>query len=166
MPAAPARPWLCIALVVVAAIVTVNVLSDLNVFFDPPEVPPRFRLAQWLLYAKIAIVPLPALAALVFAGLGRLRHAIVALAAILLLTFTLDDVPLVLLHGAELNAGGLSGLYALMKFVAFPLLAIGAIVFVVRNERLALACVLVSLPTILGVLAVATFGIDVLIYGF
>ncbi len=166
MPAAPAWPWLRIALLVVAALVTSNALSALIVFFDPPEVLPRFRLVQWLLYAKIAIVPLLALTALVFAGLHRLRHAIVALAAILLLTFTLDDMPSVLLHGAELNAAGLSGLYALMQCVVFPLLAIGAIVLVVRNEHLALACVLVSLPTILGMLAVVAFGIAVSIYGF
>ncbi|MGC2410707.1 MAG: hypothetical protein WA441_12105 [Methyloceanibacter sp.] len=53
-----------------------------------------------------------------------------------------------------------------MQLVVFSLLAIGATVLAVRSDRLMLASILVSLLTILDVLATVACGIGSLIYGF
>jgi hypothetical protein len=49
--------------------------------------------------------------------------------------------------------------------IAFPLMAACAIALAARGQRLGLATLLVSIPTLYGVFAVIAFGIGVILYG-
>ena len=90
-----------------------------------------------------------ALAALVLATVGRLRYAIMALGALVLMTW-LNYMPSVVRHG--LDFGGVAAFETPVRIIAFPLMAACAIALAARNQRLGLATVLVSIPTLFGVL--------------
>jgi hypothetical protein len=167
MAAAPARhPWLRVILAAVAAIEFADALSGLtNIFLDYHHDTAYLRFAQALLSVKLALAPLVAGAALVFAVAGRLRAAIVALAALVLLSFVLDDVWSIPLHGFELTPD-FGGLTAFAYYIAFPLAAVAAIVLALKDRHLALATALVCVPTVFNWLGVAAFAIGVMIYGF
>jgi hypothetical protein len=108
---------------------------------------------------------LAAIAALVFALTGRHRHAIIALVVLILLTW-LNMLPSVALNWETFPGSGAPGALALIEIVGFPLLAAAATVLALRNQRLGLATVLVSLPTIINILSVAAFAIGMMMYGF
>ena len=50
--------------------------------------------------------------------------------------------------------------------IAFPLMAACAIALAARNQRLGIATVLVSIPTLFTLFFVIAFAISVAIYGF
>ena len=113
---------------------------------------------------QLAISPLIAGAALMLAVTGRARHAIMTLAALILVRWA-SDLPSIAIHGWELSAdyGGIT--VALARF-GQPAIAIAALVLAIKNRRLWLATVFVSLPTVMAWAGVVAFGIAVSIYGF
>jgi hypothetical protein len=165
--AAPIRPprllGLYLLLIIVAAIEAFDGLSHAPTLFgDMSKIPgPGFGGA--IIKAYIASHPVLALAALAFATTGRLRYAIMALGALVLMDW-LNYMPSVLLHG--LDFGGLSAFQTPAQIIAFPLMGACAIALAARSERLGLATMLVSIPTLFNVAAVIAFGISVILYGF
>jgi hypothetical protein len=121
-------------------------------------------LAGTLTTAQIASHPFLATATLVFALIGRVRDAIIAMAAILAMNW-LSEMPSVVLHGFELD-GPASGLLVLSHIVVYPLMAACAIALARRGERLGVATTLVALPTLFTWAGVTAFAIAVSIHGF
>jgi hypothetical protein len=76
----------------------------------------------------------------------------------------LNFMPSVVRHG--LDFGGVSAFETPVRIIAFPLLAACAIALAARGQRLGLATLLVSIPTLYGVFAVIAYGIGVFLYGF
>jgi hypothetical protein len=154
---------LYLLLIVIAAIEAFDGLSHVPTLFgDMPQIPGP-GVGGAIIKAYIASHPLLALAALAFATVGRLRYAIMALGALVLMTW-LNFMPSVVRHG--LDFGGVSAFETPVRIIAFPLLAACAIALAARGQRLGLATLLVSLPTLYGVFAVIAFGIGVFLYGF
>jgi hypothetical protein len=116
-----------------------------------------------IIKAYIASHPVLALAALGFATIGRLRYAIIALGALVLMTW-LNFMPSVVRHGLDFN--GISAFETPVRIIAFPLMGACAVALAARNQRLGLAAMLVSIPTLYSVAAVIAFGIGIFLYGF
>jgi hypothetical protein len=89
------------------------------------------------------------------------RYAIISLAAIAFMTW-LNYLP----SGDGFELGNLSGFEAPVRMIAFPLMAACAIALAARNQRLGIATVLVSIPTLFTLFFVIAFAIGVAIYGF
>lgn len=91
---APSHRWLRLLLVLVAALEFLDALSGVsNIFTDYHHDTTLLRFAQALISVNLALAPLLAGAALIFAALGNIRYAILALAAITLATWVLDSLP-------------------------------------------------------------------------
>jgi hypothetical protein len=116
-----------------------------------------------IIKAHIATHPVLALAALVFAATGRLRPAIIALGAVVLMTW-LNYMPSVVLHGMEFR--GVGAFETPAQIIAFPLLAVGAVPLAARDRRLGLATVLVIAPTLFNVVGLIVFAVDIALHGF
>jgi hypothetical protein len=87
---APSHRWLRLLLVLVAALEFLDALSGVsNIFTDYHHDTTLLRFAQALISVNLALAPLLAGAALIFAALGNIRYAILALAAITLATWVL-----------------------------------------------------------------------------
>ncbi len=125
---------------------------------------PLLIFAQALGMAKLALALVIAAAALVFAIIGRLRPAIIALAALVLIAW-LSDLPSVFIHGLELSTDIMGLQLFVLRFI-YPVIAVVTLVLALRNKRLVLAGVLVSVPTLIAVAGVFAFAIGVSIYGF
>ncbi len=154
---APRLLGLYLLLIIIAAIEAFEGLSG-----DMSEIPGP-GLGGAIIKTYVASHPLLALAALALATAGRLRYAIMALGALVLMNW-LNYMPSVVRHG--LDFGGLSAFQTLVQIIAFPLMGACAIALAARKERLGLATMLVSIPTLFDVLAVIAFGISVFLYGF
>ena len=163
----PIRPprllGLYLLLIIMAAIEAFDGLSHVPTLFGDMSKIPGAGIGGAIIKAYIASHPLLALAALAFATVGRLRYAIMALGALVLMTW-LNYMPSVVRHG--LDFGGLSAFETPVQIIAFPLMGACAIALAARNQRLGLASLLVSVPTLFNVLAVLAFGIGVFLYGF
>ena len=134
-----------------------------TLFGDMSEIPgPGF--GGFLIKAYIASHAPLALAALLFAAIGSVRYAIIALGAVVAMTW-LNTMPSVLLHGLEFNSG-FSALQTTAQIIAFPLMAACAIALAARNQRLGLATALVGIPTLFNVLGIIAFAIGVSLHGF
>jgi hypothetical protein len=160
---APRLLGLYLLLILIAAIEAFDGLSHVPALFGDVSEIPGPGLGGAIIKAYIAAHPLLALAALAFATVGRLRYAIMALGALVLMNW-LNDMPSVVRHG--LDFGGLSAFQTPVQVIAFPLMGACAIALAARKERLGLAALLASMPTLFGVLAVLAFGISVFLYGF
>ena len=160
---APRLLGLYLLLILMAAIEAFDGLSHAPTLFGDMSEIPGPGVGGAFIKAYIAVHPLLALAALAFATIGRLRYAIMALGALVLMNW-LNYMPSVVRHGLEF--GGISAFQTPMQIVAFPLMGACAIALAARNQRLGLATLLVSIPTLFGVLAVIAFGISVFLYGF
>jgi hypothetical protein len=159
-----ARPWLRAALIAVAGIETLIALTAFDgMFIDWNHPSTLLRLSQALTTLKIAAAPLLAGMALLFAIKRRLRDAIVTLAALVLATW-FAELPSVLIHGLELSASIIGAILFIERLV-YPAMAAAAVVLVVRNERLGLAAVLVSLPSIVSWLGALAFAAGIAIHG-
>jgi succinate dehydrogenase hydrophobic anchor subunit len=80
---APPHRWLRVVLVLIAALEFLDALSGVqNIFTDYPHPTAFLRFAQTLTSIKLALAPVIAGAALIYAALGNVRHAILALAAL------------------------------------------------------------------------------------
>ncbi len=161
---APPAPlgWLRIALVVIAGVETWLALDDFPGAFDLLGAPLSF--AQFLINARLAVHPAFAIAALVLAAAGRVRAAIMVLAAYILANW-LSEVPSFVRFGIEWNWTSV-GLSLFAQQAVFPLLAVAAIVLARHNKRLWLATLFVALPPANLILGVIIFTIAIAIYGF
>jgi hypothetical protein len=160
---APRLLGLYLLLILIAAIEAFDGLSHVPALFGDMSEIPGSGIGGAIIKAYIAVHPLLALAALALATIGRLRYAIVALGALVLMNW-LNYMPSVVRHGLDFK--GLSAFETPMQIIAFPLMGACAIALAARNRRLGLATLLVSLPTLYGVLAVVAFGIGVFLHGF
>jgi len=160
---APRLLGLYLLLILMAAIEAFDGLSHAPVLFGDMSEIPGPGVGGAIIKAYIASHPLLALAALVFATIGRLRYAIMALGALVLMTW-LNYMPSVVRHGLDFN--GISAFETPAQIIAFPLMGACAIALAARNQRLGLAAMLVSIPTMYGVFSVVAFGIGIMIYGF
>ncbi len=121
-------------------------------------------LSSFLIKTHFATTPIFAVAALALAAMDHIRHAITALALIALMRW-LSLMPSVVLHG--LDFFGLIGNRTVVQIIAFPLMAICAIVYATRNERLVLSTLLVSLPIMTNLFfRLALFAISIAIASF
>ena len=162
---APHR-WLRIALAVLAAYELWDALTALPILFvDYGHETALLRFAQALVSVRIALAPLVTAAALWFAATGKLRHAVIALATLALLTWVLVDVWSIATEGLELDFT-LGGLVTVLKIVIFPLAAIAAIYLALKDRRLRLASALVALPTVVKWIGIVLFSIAMAMYGF
>lgn len=130
-------------------------------FRNPWE--PESGLGDVIVKAYVASHPLLALGALAWAAKGRVRHAIVALGAVVAMRW-LNYTPSLLRYGLKFNDGFDLQWIAAQVFT-FPLLSACAIVLAARGERLRLATALVSLPTLYNVLGFTVFAIWTIING-
>lgn len=117
-----------------------------------------------LVKAHLAAHPVLAVAAIAFASLGYVRHAIIALGTIIIMTW-LSDMPSVIAHGLEFKSA-FSAVETTAKVIAFPLIAACAIAYAAHNEHLGRATFLVAVPTLFNVVLIVGFAIGVMIYGF
>jgi len=163
---APRRLRLRIALGMIAAIELLDRLSSLpNIFHDYHQTTAYMRFAQTLTSVQLGVTPLIAAAVLVLAAIGRLREAIVGLATLVLTVWLLDDLPSMPIHGLEFS-WTYGGIEVFVHHVMFPLLAIAGATLALKNRWLALAGLLVSLPTLINWAGMVAFTIAVMIYGF
>jgi hypothetical protein len=163
----PIRPprllGLYLFLIIIAAIEAFDGLSHAPVLFGDMSQVPGPGVGGAIIKTYIASHPVLALAALGFATIGRLRYAILALGALVLMTW-LNFMPSVVRHGLDFR--GVSAFETPVRIIAFPLMAACAIALAARGERLGLATMLVSIPTLYGVASVIAFGIGIFLYGF
>jgi hypothetical protein len=160
---APRLLGLYLLLIIIAAIEAFEGLSHAPMLFGDMSEIPGSGLSGAIIKMYIAAHPILALAALTLATAGRLRYATMALGALVLMNW-LNYMPSVVRHG--LDFGGLSAFQTPVQIIAFPLMGACAIALAARKERLGLATLLASIPTLLDVLAVIAFGISVFLYGF
>ena len=150
-------------LIIIAAIESFDGLSSASILFGDMSQIPGPGVGGAIIKAYIASHPVLALAALGFATIGRLRYAIIALGALVLMTW-LNFMPSVVRHGLDFN--GISAFETPVRIIAFPLMGACAVALAARNQRLGLAAMLVSIPTLYSVAAVIAFGIGIFLYGF
>ena len=157
------HPGLRVVLIIAAVFEAFDALSSVSILFgDMSEIPgPGF--GGFLIKAHIATHPVLALAALLFAAIGRVRYAIIALGAVVAMTW-LNYMPSVVGHGLEFKGTGAFETPA--QIVAFPLMAACAIAYAARGQRLGLATALVSIPTFFNLFGVIAFAIGVGLHGF
>ena len=162
-PAAPRLLGLRIVLIIAGLLEAFDALSSVPTLFGDMSEIPGPGVGGFLIKAHIAGHPVLALAVLVFAAIGRVRHAIIALAAIVFMTW-LNYMPSVVLHGLEFR--GVGAFETPVRIIAFPLMAACAVALAARNQRLRLATALTSLPTFYNLIGLIVFAIGVGIYGF
>jgi hypothetical protein len=154
---------LYIFLIIIAVIEAFDGLASVPILFGDTSDIPGPGVGGAIIKAHIASHPVLALAALALAAIGKVRHAIIALGALVIMTW-LNYMPSVVLHGFDLD--GVSAFQTPAQIVAFPLMAACAIALAARNQRLGLAAALVSIPTLFGLFGVIAFAISVAIHGF
>ncbi len=164
-PASPHR-WLRAGLVLVAALEFLEALSGVpNIFTDYHHDTELLRFVQALTSMRLALAPVIAGAALVYAALGRIRHAIFALAALTLMVWLLDAVPDMAIRGIRLSPD-YGGLESIAHGFVFPAAALTAGALAYQGRRLAFAGLLASLATLFNWIGVAAFIVVVLTRGF
>lgn len=157
--------WLRLTLAIAAALELIGGLKDLPILFGDTSEIPGPGLSGWIISAKIALQPVFAGLALVFAAGGRVRLALVAMAVVVLANW-MSYLPSVAIHGLEFQGDGAGGLVTLFEIVLAPLMAAAVVVLAWLDRRLPLATLLAVLPTAISVLFIILFAIGVAIYGF
>jgi hypothetical protein len=163
---APSHRWVRVGLVLVAAIELLDALSSVpGIFTDYHHETALLRFAQGLTSIKLGLSPLLAGAALVFAALGNIRYAVLALAALTLTAWVLDSLPSIVIHGFKpsLDFGGIEELFF---YLVAPVVTVAAVLLALKSQRLGLAALLVCLPALFKWVSVVIFIIAILIYGF
>jgi hypothetical protein len=161
---APRLLGLRILLLIVALIELYQGLSSAPILLGDMSEIPGPGLGGAIIKLDLASHPVLALAALIFAAIGYVRHAIMALGAVVLMTW-LNYMPSVIGHGLSFN-GPYVALETSAQIIACPLMGACAIALAARNERLGLATALVSIPTFIFAFGVIAFAIGVAIHGF
>jgi hypothetical protein len=163
---APPHRWLRVVLVLIAALEFLDALSGVqNIFTDYHRPTAFLRFAQTLTSIKLALAPVIAGAALIYAALSNVRHAILALAALEITTWLLEDVWSIPIHGLELSAD-YGGMLAFFHHFVFPAAALAGAALAFKDRQLPLAGLLVSVPTIVNWAGVVAFTVAVMMYGF
>jgi hypothetical protein len=164
--AAPSHRWLRAGLIVVAALEFLDALSGVpNILTDYHLSTAFLRFAQTLTSVKLALAPVIAGAALIFSALGNIRRAILALAALALLTWALDDVWSIPMNGLEVSLD-YGGMVVFLHHFVFPAVALAGAALALKDRQPALAGLLVSVPTIVNLAGVVAFTVAIMIYGF
>jgi len=118
--------------------------------------------------AYLAVHPVLALAALLFAIIGRVREAIIVLGALVLATW-LNELPSMAQHGLAFGSS-YTAIQTTAQIIAYPLMAACGIAYATRGERPGTSAALVSIPTLFNVLfhavSIVVFAIGVMMYGF
>jgi hypothetical protein len=162
----PSHRWLRAGLVLVAALEFLDALSGVpGILTDYHHPTALLRFAQNLMSIKLALAPVIAGAALIFAALGQIRRAILALAALVLVTWALDDVWSIPIHGLEVSLE-YGGIIMFLHHFVFPAAALAGAALAFKDQRPALAGLLVSIPTIVNWAGVVAFAVSVFMYGF
>ena len=137
----------------VAALEFLEALSRVpNIFTDYHHDTGPLQFLQTLTIIRLALAPVIAGAALVYAALGKIRHAILALAALMLVVWLLDAVPDVAIRGVTLSPG-YGGLESFAHGFVFPAAAPTARTLTYRDRHIPLvplAGLLASLTTLLN----------------
>ena len=164
-PTTPAPPLagLRILLIIVALIEAFDAMPSTVILLGDMSEIPGPGIGGAIIKAHLASHPVLALAALMFAAIGYVRHAIIAVGAIVVMTW-LNYAPSVVLHGLDFD--GAAALQTPLQIITFPLMAACGIAYAARNQRLGLATALVSIPSFMGVFGVIAFAIDVTLHGF
>jgi hypothetical protein len=137
--APPSHRWLRAGLVVIVALEFLDALSGVqNIFTDYHHPTAFLRFAQTLTSIKLALAPVITGAALVFAGMGNLRRAILALALLVLVGWLLEGLPSIAIHGLRL-ALDYGGLEEFSHYVIFPAAALAGAALALKDRRLGLA---------------------------
>jgi hypothetical protein len=151
-------------LVFVALVESVGALSAVPILFSNTSEIPGPGLGGWIVTLAIAARPLLAVTALASAFRGRFAGCILALAGVTLVNW-LSLSPSVSSHGLDFEGSGSA--YSSAHFLISPCTAVGAALLVWKKpERLNVAGIVVSGPTLLDVLGTLAFGLSVAIYGF
>ncbi|HTB04939.1 MAG TPA: hypothetical protein VK804_31085 [Bradyrhizobium sp.] len=118
--------------------------------------------AEAITTAHLVCHPLLAMAAVAFAATGRVRHAIIALGIVVIMTL-MNHLPwlgrLDLAKARDLQ-------WAAKQIVVFPLLAAFAIALAARGKWPGLATALVSIPTISNLASLTAYVVGQIINGF
>jgi hypothetical protein len=163
--ASVSRRWRML-LVAAAALEFLGGVRDLPILFGDLSEVPGPGLGGGIIIAKIALQPILGLAALLCAWKGRLRESLLAMAAIILVTW-LNFLPSVTLHGLDFRGkDAFISLHMILQIVLAPFLAAAVAALAIRNRVTPTAIALAILPTVVGVLGVVAFAISVAIYGF
>ncbi len=112
----PAPGWVRGLLIGVAALESLSAIRDFPLLFAAPEQFFGQGLGGWIIAAKLVFSPLASVAALIFSATGRVWSAILALAALILLTW-LGDMPSVALHGLDLTGSLPVVLHAIFRII-------------------------------------------------
>ncbi|HXZ46729.1 MAG TPA: hypothetical protein VEH02_08375 [Pseudolabrys sp.] len=164
--APPTHRWLRAGLALIAALEFLDALTGVqNIFTDYHHPTAFLRFAQTLTSIQLALSPLIAGAALVFAAMGNMRRAILALAALVLVKWALDDIWPIPIHGLELSLD-YGGVIIFLHHFVFPAAALAGIALVLKERQLPLAGLLVSIPTIVNWAGVVAFTVSIMMYGF
>jgi len=164
--APPSYRWARVGLVLIAAIELLDALSNVQgIFTEYHHDTSLLRFAQALNSMKLALSPLLAGAALVFAARGNLRYAIFALAALTLAGWLLDGLPTIVIHGFK-PSFDFGGIEEFVFYLIMPVIAATAILLAVNRQGLGLAALLACLPAVFKWASVGAFIVMLLIYGF
>lgn len=152
----------------VAALELMDALASVsNIFVDSYQATALLRLAQTLLDVKLSLAPLAAGAALIFAAIGRLRPAVLALAAFAFMGWALDDVWPIVIHGFGFRPDQYYGsVDAFAHQVLFPLGALLGAGLALHGRHLAWGGFFASLPPLFNWTGVLLFAISVMMHGF
>jgi len=163
--AAPeAARWVRLGILVLAAIRLWGAISGLAVFANLSEY--GNSLAQWMIFANIAVAPILAGAAVYYAAKHRLANAIVALAGMAIAELLLVNVPTLFNHGPDNFGTGPLAAFVFARAMVLPALCFVAVWLARQNRHLTLAAVLAGLPVVADIIGVVAFTIGVMIYGF
>jgi hypothetical protein len=118
--------------------------------------------------AYLAVHPVLALAALLFAIIGRVRDAVIVLGALVLAAW-LNEMPSVVQHGLAFGSS-YTAIQTTAQIIAFPLMGACGVAYAARDQRPGISATLVSMPTLFTALfhsvSVVVFAIGVMMYGF
>jgi hypothetical protein len=151
-----------VVLIIAAVLEAFDALSSVPTLFGDMSEIPGPGIGGFLKAHIATHLPL-ALAALAFAATGRVRTAIIALGAVVAMTW-LNTMPSVVLHELEFN--GVGAFETPVRIVAFPLMAACGIALAARNQRLGLATALATVPTFYTLIGLIIFAIGIGTYGF
>jgi hypothetical protein len=160
---APRLIGLRVALIIPAAIEAWIGFADMPTLFgDMSHI--GSGIGAGLIKAHLAAHPVLAIAAIVFAAIGHVRHAIIALGTIIIMAW-LNEMPSVVSLGLEFRST-FSAVETTARIIAFPLIAACAIAYAAHDEHLGRATLLVAIPTLFNMVLLGGFFVGVMIYGF
>ena len=160
--AEPRRLGLRTVLILLGAMEALDAFLGVKIMFGDMSLIPGTGFGRFLVAAHLAALPVLSAAVIVFAIIGRIRFAIMALAAIALMSW-LRFMPTLLLRDFGLTPGPDE---TLIRLIVLPLMAAGAMALARYNKELWLAAVLAGISTLYIQLQYTLFFIGVMIYGF